>query len=158
MNLTRSNTGVLYRYLDLEGSLEAAGKESSKRPHDGGEAGEGDAVDLEGIEPHGGLRRQEGSVRQEESSFYIRTSSQRNKTTERRQLKHPFHQGHMVTSNVKPHPSGERLQDAGQGVILQLEKLRRLAVHLEAVGVVVEFHRTDEVAAAGHHVGELRRD
>lgn len=100
MNLTPSNTGVLYRYLDLEGSLEAAGKESSKRPHDGGEAGEGDAVDLEGIEPHGGLRGQEGSVRQEErrpdgAGFtFVRALSDRptgNKTNERRELKHPFH-------------------------------------------------------------------
>lgn len=72
MNLTQSNTD---RYLDLEGSLEAAGKESSKRPHNGGEAGEGDAVDLEGIEPHGGLRGQEGSVRQEERSSQYELSA-----------------------------------------------------------------------------------
>ena len=53
------------------------------------------------------------------------------------------------------YPSGEGLKDGGQGVVLQLEKLRRLAVHLERVGVVVELHRADEVTPAGHHVGEL---
>lgn len=57
---------VLHPYLDLEGSLEAAGKEAAERSHDGGEGGESDAVDLEGIEPHCGLRRQEGSVRPEQ--------------------------------------------------------------------------------------------
>lgn len=57
--------------------------------------------------------------------------------------------------NSESHPSSDRLQDAGQGVVLELEKLRWLTVHLETVGVVVEFHRTHKVAAAGHHVGEL---
>lgn len=42
-------------YLNLKSSLEAAGKEAPKRSHDGGKAGESDAVDLEGIEPHRGL-------------------------------------------------------------------------------------------------------
>lgn len=55
----------------------------------------------------------------------------------------------------KSYPSSDRLQDAGQGVVLELEKLRRLTVHLEAVGVTVEFHWTHEVADAGHNVGEL---
>lgn len=45
-------------YLNLEGSLEAAGKEATKRPHDGSEAGESNAVDLERVEPHRGLWRQ----------------------------------------------------------------------------------------------------
>lgn len=53
-------------YLNLEGSFEAAGKEATERSHDGGEGGEGDAVDLERIETHCGLWRQEGSVRPEQ--------------------------------------------------------------------------------------------
>lgn len=39
-------------HLDLEGSLEAAGKEAAEGPHDGGEGRESDAVDLEGVESH----------------------------------------------------------------------------------------------------------
>lgn len=57
----QSNSACLWffsLYLNLEGSLEAAGKEATKRPHDGGEAGESDAVDLERVEPHRGLWRQ----------------------------------------------------------------------------------------------------
>lgn len=53
------------------------------------------------------------------------------------------------------HPSSGRLQDAGQDVVLELEKLRRLTVHLETVGIVVELHRAHKVAVAGHDVGEL---
>lgn len=47
-------------YLDLERPLEAAGEEAAEGPHDGGEGGESDAVDLEGIETHCGLWRQGG--------------------------------------------------------------------------------------------------
>lgn len=100
--MTRDSVGKI---LDLEGSLEAAGKEATERSHDGGKGGESNAVDLERIETHCG-------------------------------------------------PSSDRLQDAGQGVFLELEKLRRLTVHLEAVGVVVELHWTHKVTPAGHHVGE----
>ncbi len=53
------------------------------------------------------------------------------------------------------YPSSNRLQDAGQGVVLELEKLRWLTVNLETVGVIVEFHWTHKVATASHHVGEL---
>lgn len=53
------------------------------------------------------------------------------------------------------YPSSGRLQDAGQRVVLELEKVRRLTVHLETVGVVVELHRTHKVAATGHHIGKL---
>lgn len=60
-----------------------------------------------------------------------------------------------VQSAGKSYPSSDRLQDAGQGVVLELEKLRRLTVHLETIGVVVEFHRTHKVTPAGHHIGEL---
>lgn len=52
-------------YLNLESSLEAAGKEASKRTHDGGEAGESNAVDLERIQPYRGLWRQGRHVRQQ---------------------------------------------------------------------------------------------
>lgn len=61
-----------------------------------------------------------------------------------------------MQSAGESYPSSDRLQDAGQGVVLELEKLRRLTVHLETIGVVVEFHRTHKVAPAGHHIGELR--
>ncbi|TNN77551.1 hypothetical protein EYF80_012141 [Liparis tanakae] len=44
----------------------------------------------------------------------------------------------------EPHPASEGLQDVGQDVVLQLEELRWLTVHLETVGVVVEFHRAHE--------------
>ena len=59
-------------------------------------------------------------------------------------------------SAAESYPSSDRLQDAGQGVVLQLEKVRGLTVHLETIGVVVEFHRTHKVADASHHIGELR--
>lgn len=52
-------------YLNLESSLEAAGKEATKWTHDGGEAGESDAVDLERIQPYRGLWRQGCHVRQQ---------------------------------------------------------------------------------------------
>lgn len=42
-------------YLDLEGSLEAAGKKTTEGSDDGGEWGESNAVDLEGIESDRGL-------------------------------------------------------------------------------------------------------
>lgn len=61
----------------------------------------------------------------------------------------------MENRNSDSHPSSDGLQDAGQGVFLELEKLRWLTVHLETIGVVVEFYRAHEVATAGHHVGEL---
>ena len=48
-------TAAHHPYLDLEGSLEAAGKEATKRSHNGGKGGESDAVDLEWIEAHCGL-------------------------------------------------------------------------------------------------------
>lgn len=48
--------------LDLEGPLESAGEESSKRPHDGGEAGQSDAVDLEGVKLHRGLEQTEDTL------------------------------------------------------------------------------------------------
>lgn len=54
---------ILCPDLDLEGSLEAAGKETTKGSHDGGKAGESNAVDLEGIEPDCGLPGQEVQVR-----------------------------------------------------------------------------------------------
>lgn len=56
------------------------------------------------------------------------------------------------------HPSSGTLQDAGQDVVLELEKLRWLTVHLESVGVVVEFYRAHEVAITGHDVRELEGD
>lgn len=93
------------KILDLEGSLEAAGKEATKGSHNGGERGQSDAVDLEWVETHCG-------------------------------------------------PSGGRLQDTGKGIVLELEKVRRLTVHLETVGVIVKLHRTHKVAAASHHIGE----
>lgn len=43
-------------HLDFEGPLKATGKEAPKGPDEGGEGGEGDAVDLEGIHPHGLLQ------------------------------------------------------------------------------------------------------
>lgn len=49
-------------YLDLKCSLEAAGKEATEGPHNGGEGGESDAVDLERIQTHGGLWTQEDRV------------------------------------------------------------------------------------------------
>lgn len=63
LHLQLTSSRVLQPYLDLEGSLEAAGKEAAERSHDGGKGGESDAVDLEGIEPHCGLWRREGGVR-----------------------------------------------------------------------------------------------
>ena len=51
---------MLHLYLDLEGPLEAAGKKATKGSDNGGEGGESNAVDLEWIEAHGGLWRQEG--------------------------------------------------------------------------------------------------
>lgn len=42
----------LHPHLDFEGPLEATGKEASERPDEGGEGGEGDAVDLERVHPH----------------------------------------------------------------------------------------------------------
>lgn len=54
---TGPSGAVTFAHLDLEGSLEAAGKEAAKGPHDGGEGGESDAVDLEGVESHRALRR-----------------------------------------------------------------------------------------------------
>lgn len=55
----------------------------------------------------------------------------------------------------EPHPASERLQDGGQSVVLKLEEIGRLTVHLETVGVVVEFHRAHKVAVAGQQIGEL---
>lgn len=49
-------------YLDLKCSLEAAGKEAAEGPHNGGEGGESDAVDLERIQTHGVLWTQEDRV------------------------------------------------------------------------------------------------
>lgn len=48
--------------LNLEGPLEPAGEESSEGAHDGGEAGQGDAVDLERVELHRGLKQTEHSL------------------------------------------------------------------------------------------------
>lgn len=56
---------------------------------------------------------------------------------------------------TESYTSSDRLQDAGQGVVLELEKIRWLTVHLETIGVVVEFHRAHKVAVAGHYIGEL---
>lgn len=56
---TRSLNNTIKRYLDLKGSFEATGKESPERSHNGGERGERDAVDLERIETHGALWRQQ---------------------------------------------------------------------------------------------------
>lgn len=61
MLCNRTGTPVLRPYLDLKGSLEAAGEEAAERPHDGGKGGESNAVDLEGVEPHRGLQRQEAT-------------------------------------------------------------------------------------------------
>lgn len=47
--------------LNLEGPLEPAGEESSERTHDGGEAGQSDAVDLERIKLHRGLEQTENT-------------------------------------------------------------------------------------------------
>lgn len=58
---------VFYSYLDLEGSLKAAGKEATKGSHNGGERGQSYAVDLEWIETHCGLWRQERRVRLKQS-------------------------------------------------------------------------------------------
>lgn len=71
------------------------------------------------------------------------------------QLHTPCNTTYQSLIAAESHPSSDRLQDAGQGVLLQLEQVRRLAVHLETVGVVVELHWTHKVAVAGHHVGEL---
>lgn len=57
-----------------------------------------------------------------------------------------------------PHPSSGGLQDAGQDIVLELEKLRWLTVHLETVGIIVEFYRAHKVAVTGHDVGELGGD
>lgn len=40
------------KVLDFEGPLKAAGEEPSERPHDGGEGGESNAVDLERVKLH----------------------------------------------------------------------------------------------------------
>lgn len=47
--------------LDLEGPLEPAGEESSEWTHDGGEAGQSDAVDLEWVKLHRGLEQTENT-------------------------------------------------------------------------------------------------
>lgn len=54
------------------------------------------------------------------------------------------------------YPAHHRLQHHGDVVLLQLEQLRGLAVHGEAVGVVVELHGAGEAAIPGHHVGQLQ--
>lgn len=59
--MTRDSVGKI---LDLEGSLEAAGKEATERSHNGGKGGESNAMYLERIETHCGLWRQRASVRQ----------------------------------------------------------------------------------------------
>lgn len=94
-------------------------------------------MDLEGVEPDRGLRGRDA----------VLTSGQRRSEEEEED-----------EENAASHPSGGRLQDAGQDVVLELEELRWLTVHLEAVGVVVEFHRAHKVAVAGHDVGELGAD
>lgn len=58
-------------------------------------------------------------------------------------------------TGAESYPSSDWLQDAGEGILLQLEQVRWLTVHLETVGVVVELHWTHKVAVASHHVGEL---
>lgn len=60
MKTNSANTGVFYLYLDLEGPLEATGKEAPKGSNNGGKGGESNAVDLERIEAHCGLWTQEG--------------------------------------------------------------------------------------------------
>ena len=62
------------------------------------------------------------------------------------------------TVQVESYPSSDRLQDGGQGVVLQLEQVRWFTVHLESVGVVVELHWTHKVAVASHHIGELQAE
>lgn len=44
--------GWVQFYFDFKGSLEAAGKEASKGPDEGGEGRQEDAVDLEGVKVH----------------------------------------------------------------------------------------------------------
>lgn len=46
----------LHPHLDFEGPLKATGKEAPEGPDEGGKGGEGDAVDLEGVHPHGLLQ------------------------------------------------------------------------------------------------------
>lgn len=53
---------MLNSHLDLESSLEAAGKEAAEGSDDGGKGGESDAVDLERIKTHRGLWRREETV------------------------------------------------------------------------------------------------
>lgn len=55
------------------------------------------------------------------------------------------------------YPAHHRLQHHGDVVLLQLEQLGGLAVHGEAVGVIVELHRAGEAAVPRHHVGQLHK-
>lgn len=61
----------------------------------------------------------------------------------------------MKEAASESYPSSDRLQDAGKGIFLELEKVGWFTVDLETVGVVVKLNRTHKVAVASHHIGEL---
>ena len=54
--VTRNEVGEIF---DFESTFEAAGKEATKRSDEGSKGGEGEGMELGGIDPHGGERKAE---------------------------------------------------------------------------------------------------
>lgn len=155
-------------YLDFESSFEAAGEETPEGADQRCKSRERDAVYLEGIHPDRFLQEREriGHQAQEEEEEAIGKS-----VNHAGRKKGSLLILHVVvftlcrfrSSPGRPgcptrdtYPANDRPKHRRDVVLLQLEQLRRLAVHHEAVGVVVELHRAHEAPVSRHHVRQLQ--
>lgn len=54
------------------------------------------------------------------------------------------------------YPANGRLDHLRNVILMQAKQVGGLAVHSEAVGVVVVLHRADKASVPRHHIGQLR--